>query len=87
MSLVKAAIILVCGLVFAGALVTMASIAVHDKPMDPYYNNSDNSINGTQEMTEKITGTGAGMMPAVVLVGGILFLLAALVFLRRSAGR
>ena len=84
--LLKAAVILFCGLIFGGALVAMVSIGSHDRPNDAYYNSSNNTINLTQDVAEQVTATGANLTPMLVALGGIVFLFVAFMALRKSAG-
>ena len=85
--LLKAAVILFCGLIFGGALIAMISIGSHDRPNDAYFNSSNNTINLTQGVTEQVTGTGASLTPALIALGGIAFLFVAFMTLRRAGER
>ena len=81
MAIGKAVVFFVCGMIAAVVLLTMFSMAAHDKSTDAYYNDTINNTAATAAVLgSRVTTTGAGMMQPLVLLGAI-FVVAAVIMI------
>lgn len=84
MAIGKSAMILVCFMIAAVAIVSIFSIAHKDKSTDVYYTDENNTINQTTAMTEGLSSAVAGSTLSLVLVVAILFLASVLLIFAKK---
>jgi hypothetical protein len=73
MAIGKSAMIMFCFMIAVVAIVTIFSVAQKDQSTDSFYTDSNNTINGTIQMTKGITTGTTGMLVPMILVVCILF--------------
>jgi len=83
MAIGKSAMILICFMIAAVAIVSIFSIAQNDKSTDPYYLDVNNTVNKTTEMSQHLTTGVTGMMIPLVLVVSIMFFAAVLAIYKK----
>jgi len=71
MGIGKAVCIMICCMVAVVAMVTMFSIAQHDKSTSDVYTN-ESSINSTTQLTQTVTSSGTNFMMSMILITAIL---------------
>jgi uncharacterized protein YoxC len=74
MAIGKSAMIMICFMIAAVAIVSIFSIAQKDSSTDSYYTDANNTINATIGMTKGITTSSTGLLLPMVLLVSILFL-------------
>ena len=84
MAIGKSAMILLCFMVAAVAIVSIFAIAQKDKSADSYYNEINNTINKTTGMTQQITSSSSGVVLPLVLVVAIMFVASVLMIYRKK---
>jgi hypothetical protein len=84
MGIGKAMVVMICFMIAVVAMITMFSIASHDKATDEIYNNATNTINATTGLAQSITTSGTGFMQAMILIVAILFFFAVIMIFRKK---
>jgi ABC-type transport system involved in multi-copper enzyme maturation permease subunit len=84
MGIGKAMVIMICCMIAVVAMVTMFSIAQKDKSTDSTYTDVNNTINGTTQLTQSVTGTGTNFMMSMILIVAILAFGAVIMIFRKK---
>jgi len=84
MAIGKSAMVLMCFMIAAVAMISIFAIAQTDKPTSTVYTNVTNTINATTQLAQSITTTGTGVMSPLVLIVAIMFFGSVLFIFRKK---
>ena len=84
MAIGKSAMIFMCFAIAVVAMLSIFTIAQHDKSTAAIYSDVNETIAGTTNMTQTLTSTGVGIMIPLILVVAILFFGAVILIFRKK---